>query len=217
MRTESFYFSGIFRRTMTLDQIFLIASDTVQSYIRQFGYLGIYFWFITVDQLTPLPEEITLLAIGYLAYEGYLNPFGAGVFSLAAFLTIDIIYFYLTRSGNKLVQKIRKKEQNARVQKFTGKLKDHTLKTLIILCFIPRMRLLGPVFVALQKIPFKKFILYDAIGLSIFTAIYISLGMLFHKSISSFVKETEIMGHIIFIAALIFMTIASIIVIRRFK
>ena len=202
---------------MSHDLLYIIASDNVQSYFKHFGYLGIFLWFITIDQLTPIQEEITLILIGYLAYQGYLNPEWAGIISLAAFLTVDIAYFYLARSGNKLVDKVRKKAHNSRIKKYTNKLKDHTFKTLVILCFIPRMRLLGPVFASLTKIPFKKFILYDAIGLCVFTAIYISLGMLFHKSISSLVSETKFIGQIIFFAALIFITIVSVIIVRRFK
>ena len=58
--------------------------DTPQfsPFIQHFGYLGIYIWFITFDQLTPFPEEISLLIIdGFFIMEeicGYATKYIKG-------------------------------------------------------------------------------------------------------------------------------------------
>ncbi|HXB13395.1 MAG TPA: VTT domain-containing protein [Bacteroidia bacterium] len=202
---------------MTRELIYVIVSTQLQTYFKQFGYLGIYIWFITVDQIIPIPEEITLIIVGYLASHGYINPFLAGGFSIAAFITVDVVYFLLTKSGNKLIQKITGKTKSPKVNKYRERLKNHTFKTLLILCFIPRMRLLGPVYVALLKIPLPKFLLYDALSLCAFTTVYISLGFVFHESLSTLVTKTNSVTDIIFGSAMVLMAVFTVVIIRKLR
>src|SRR5205814_1730448 len=112
---------------------------------RSYGYLGIYIFFVTIDQIAPIPEEISLILIGYLAAHQFFNPVLAGIFSIAAFLTIDIVYFQLTKSGNKLFKKFTKKADSPAMKGYKNKLRTHMLKTLLGISFIPRVRLLAPV------------------------------------------------------------------------
>jgi len=200
---------------MNLLLIFL--SKSIQEAFKQFGYLGIFVWFITVDQIAPVPEEITLIIIGYFVSHGLLNPVLAGLFAVAAFLTVDSVYFYLTKTGNSFIKKFTKKTESHFVLSYKKKLKGHLFKTLLILCFIPRMRLLAPVYVALLKIPYKRFILFDALSLGIFTAVYISLGIIFHSSLAPLISKAKTTGHIIFISAMVVMTFLTIFFIRKLK
>jgi membrane protein DedA with SNARE-associated domain len=169
---------------------------------KHLGYIGIFLFFITVDQLTPLPEEITLLTIGYLASNNIFNPFFAGIASVMAFWTIDLIYFFLARSGNKFIEKFISRKKKSLINKYKEKLKKHFGITLIVLSFIPRMRLLCPVFAAMMNFPFNKFLLFNTIGLALFTAVYISLGMIFHNSLHAQIAELEALQHIIFAIAM---------------
>jgi membrane protein DedA with SNARE-associated domain len=202
---------------MNKELLSILLLNQLQDYFKRFGYFGVYLWFITIDQVVPIPEEITLIIIGYFASQGYIAPVLAGIFSVAAFLTVDIVYFQLTKSGNKLIKKFTGKAKSPKANAYKEKLKKHTFKTLVILCFIPRMRLLGPVFVALLKLPFKRFLLYDSIGLCIFTSAYISIGLLFHTSLSTLLSKTQSLTNIIFIAAMILMTIFTIVIIRKMR
>jgi membrane-associated protein len=200
---------------MHLDIASVLPSGGIEDYFRNYGYIGIYVWYVTIDQIGPIPEEVSLTIIGYFAAQGFLNPVFCGLIAIAAFITIDTVYFFLTKSGNKLVKKFRKKSAGPKTNAIRLKLKKHTLKTLIILCFIPRMRLLAPVFVSLMKVDYKKFVLYDLTGLSIFTTVYISLGIIFHRSLASLVEHTKSLGTIIFVGAMVLMTVLSILISRR--
>lgn len=83
-----------------------VRPDKFESYIEHLGYIGILLWYTTVDQLTPIPEEITLLTIGYLAANNVFNPIIAGAVAFFAFIIVDLAYYLLARSGHKLVEKI---------------------------------------------------------------------------------------------------------------
>jgi membrane protein DedA with SNARE-associated domain len=202
---------------MSKELLSVLIAHQLQDYFQKFGYIGVYVWFITVDQIVPVPEEITLIIIGYFASLGNISPLLAGTFAIAAFLTVDIVYFQLTRSGNKLIKKITGKSNSTKTNAYKEKLKNHTFKTLVVLCFIPRMRLLGPVFVALLKIPFLRFIFYDTCGLCLFTTVYISLGYVFHKSLSSVISKTQSLTNIIFIASMVIMAGLTIFFIRKMR
>jgi membrane protein DedA with SNARE-associated domain len=87
---------------MKTELLTVLHSDQFQVYFHRFGYIGIYIYFVTVDQLSPIPEEVSLIIIGYLALHGLINPVLAGAISLVAFFTIDTIYFYSTLENHQL-------------------------------------------------------------------------------------------------------------------
>jgi membrane protein DedA with SNARE-associated domain len=198
--------------------LYILLDDNFQTYFNRYGYIGIYIFFVTIDQIAPIPEEISLIVIGYFAAHGVINPFIAGGMSIAAFFTIDTIYYYLTKTGNKLAKKMSTSARSKKMAGYKKKMREHTFKTILILSFIPRMRLLTPVFVALSELPYRKFIFYSIGSLAVFTAIYISLGFIFHGSINSLIEKTSSAGRIIFIAGMVLMTVGvSFLVWRKLK
>jgi membrane protein DedA with SNARE-associated domain len=172
---------------------------------RSLGYVGIFLFFITIDQLTPIPEEVTLLSIGYLAAAGTFNPFIAGAVAMLACVLVDTGYFFLARSGNKFFQKLYKKTHRPFMDKYKNNLHEHLPRTLIVLCFIPRMRMFGPIFCGLLKIKYKKFIIYDIIGIASFTALYVAIGTIFGHTIRfDDFKNYIVAGAILVIGGMVF-------------
>ncbi len=195
---------------MSHDSILLLTSPSFSGFVENLGYIGIFIWFISLDQFTPIPEEITLLTIGYLAAHGIFNPFIAGIVSLVAFLAVDTAYYFLARSGNEFFQRFYKKKHRPFMDKYKKNIQENLPRTLIVLCFIPRMRMFGPITVGMMKLPYKRFILFDGIGVAIFTAIYISLGTVFRKSL-----ELAELKHVIFICAMVGLAVIIFIFMRR--
>lgn len=76
-------------------------------FVITLGYFGLFIYFISLDLITPVPDEVSLLTIGFLCSKGTFNPLVAGAVSLAAFTTIDLVYYYMTGLGNKWSQKVR--------------------------------------------------------------------------------------------------------------
>src|SRR5438876_3948816 len=201
-----------------MQEAIILPSNELIYYFTHYGYIGIYIFFVTVDQVAPIPEEVTLIVIGYLASLGFLNPFIAGIFCIAAFFTIDAIYFYLTKTGSRLVKKMKQGAEKPALRNYKSKLHKHMFKTILILSFLPRVRLLTPVIVALTELHFKKFVVYSMLSLALFCAVYISLGYAFSKSIETLLQGTGALTHYLFIGAMVALTIAlSIIVSRKFK
>jgi len=193
----------------------LLDSPEFSPFIQHYGYLGIYIWFITFDQLTPFPEEISLLIVGYLSALGIFNPILAGVCSLLGFFTIDSIYFFLSKKGSGWIKK-KTKGLSTLMQRYREKIKSHSFKAFFILCFIPRMRLFAPVLAGSANYSFKRFILLDGIALLAFASVYTTLGFVFYKSLNKLISKVNGVQNIIFFGG-IAMVAAVIIffVIRR--
>ena len=184
-----------------IEQIFfLLRTPGFTHFIREFGYIGILIWFISFDQLTPFPEEVSLLIVGYLAAHHIFHPVLAGVFCLAGFLSVDTAYFFLSKKGSSFIKKLTKGSSSL-MQSYKDKIKTNMPKALIVLCFIPRMRMFAPILAGSLRLSFRKFLLFDAIALTAFTSVYLSLGVIFHKTLSSVIQKTKGLQNIIFFSA----------------
>ncbi len=195
-----------------------LLSQDFNYYILHYGYIGIYIFFVTIDQLAPIPEEVTLITIGYLSAIGLLNPFLAALFAIAAFFTIDVIYFYLTKHGSRIVKKMRSSAQKPGMKTYKEKLHKHLFKTILILSFFPRVRLFTPVLAALAEVKFKKFLSYSMISLAAFCAVYIPIGYFFSKSIGTLLKGATATEHYVFFGIMLVLTVVlSIVAFRKFR
>ena len=59
----------------------------------------------------------------------------------------------------------------------------------------------APILAGAMKLSFKRFLLFDAMALSVITALYVSLGMIFHRSLAAVISKAEGLQNIIFFAA----------------
>lgn len=185
------------------------------NYLMTWGYWGIFVWFMTFDNVTPVPQEISLLVIGYLSAGDWFNPYLAALTCIFAFIIIDIVYYKLSYAGNKIIIKFYKKNQW--IEKYSDKLEKHMGKTLYTLCFLPRMRFLSPILVGLLNLSFRKFLFYDILSISTFSLIYISIGNIFHQTLSDYIPRIDNLIFKIFILAMVvtIFALARLIILNR--
>jgi membrane-associated protein len=184
------------------------------SSYHQISYLGVFLWFLFLDQLTPIPEEVTLLSIGYIAEHHLINPYFAGFAAFLGLTIIDNIFYWLAFSGNKVINRLKNTISKKVQIKYSKKLEEHTVRTLLILSFIPKIRFFSPIFAGLFKVKWRLFFVINGIGTIIFITIYIAAGMLFHNSLEYLLKELEIVQHSVFI---VFMILITVVVFFTFK
>jgi membrane protein DedA with SNARE-associated domain len=189
----------------------------IESYFDTIGYVGILIWFLTIDQLTPIPEEISLITIGYLASKGLIDPIWAGLISFFSLLLVDVIYYSLSRSGSRLLKKYFDRSKSGMIASYKEKLTKHLGKTVITLCFIPRMRFWNPILIGIMNLSFKRFILFDTLGLFVFTMLYISLGVIFHASLHKLMEDVESMQTIIFVSSIVIYLVIFLLFLQKRK
>lgn len=187
--------------------------NEIPSY-HQISYIGIFLWFLFLDQLTPVPEEVTLLSIGYIAEHNLINPFLAGFVAFLGLSIIDNVFYWLAFSGNRIINRLRNALSNKLQIKYSQKLKENPVRTLLILSFIPKIRFFSPIFAGLFRVKWRLFFWVNGLGTILFVTIYIAAGMLFHHSLEYLLKELEVIRHSVFIISMLILTV---IVFFKFK
>jgi len=170
--------------------LFFLGTPGFSAFIARFGYIGILLWFLTFDQFTPIPEEVSLLIVGYLSAHHIFNPFIAGLFSLTGFLVVDTIYFFLSKKGSEWIKK-KIESSSSVMESLKDKLKKNAFKAILVLCFIPRMRMFAPTLAGSMKLSYKRFLLFDSVALTLFTSIYILVGSIFNQSLQKIAKQAR--------------------------
>ena len=151
---------------------YILKTPDFFQFVARFGYIGILVWFLTFDQLTPIPEEVSLLIVGYLSAHEVFNPVIAGIFCLSGFLIVDTVYFFLSKKGSSWIKK-KTKGSSSFMESYKNKLKTNTPRAILILCFIPRMRMFAPIWAGSMKFPSKFFFVRSNCAGSFYSRLYI--------------------------------------------
>lgn len=186
----------------------------IPGYIYHLSYVGIFIWFAFLEQITPVPEEVSLISIGYISMHDTLNPFIAAAVAVAGLLTADNIIFYLSLKGNKLIDKLTGKASKKLVEKMKESLKQNATKTLIVMALLPKIRFLSPVLSAAASIKWKLFFYINSVVTVVYVIVYMLIGILFQKQLQYIFHELELWQHVIFVLA---MLIIAILLFKRIK
>lgn len=186
----------------------------LSDYVNQFSYLGIYLWFAVLEQLTPIPEEAFLVSLGYIAIKAGLNIPLCGITAVAGLISCDMFLFLVAHKGSRLAKNILHKVNRGIIGKIRYNLKQHPVKTLIVMALIPKIRFVSPIVSGIAHIRWQTFVLVNTLATAFYVSVYVGLGVVFHNGLSSLMKKIEWAQHIIFIAAIV---VAAIYVIFRIK
>jgi membrane protein DedA with SNARE-associated domain len=138
--------------------------DLLIDYYGPIPYLAIFVILLLCGLGVPVPEDITLIAGGILAYYGVCDVWIMIGVGLLGVLLGDSIVFYLgKRYGRRLLKKwpFRMFIDETKIQNIRGKLHHHGGKLLFTARFMPGLR--STVFFAsgLLHFPYRKLIVYD--------------------------------------------------------
>lgn len=178
-----------------------------QTLILQYSYLGIFLWFVFFDQVTPIPEELILISMGFAANQGLLNPFlGIGA-ALLGLIIIDNVYFGLARSGKYLFKRLKKPAIVATMQRFQMRIREHDWQTILLLSFFPKLRFLTPFMAAAAGIPWLRFSFLNALSSAAYVVLYVLIGIFFEQQLKHIRLENlifYIMGFVTIIGVITF-------------
>ena len=181
----------------------MINTQFIQSSIEQFSYAGIFILVTFTGYIIPIPEEILLLLIGYIAGVGLINVYIALIPATLGVLAGDNILYWLSRyQGSRLIDKLKRKVRKNEIMKYRHLMKKHIGKTIFILRFIVGLRFFSPFLAGSMKIKWKTFQFYNLLAVIIYVPILIFLGYHFHNKLALVITQVEIIRHLIFIAVL---------------
>jgi membrane protein DedA with SNARE-associated domain len=185
------------------------------EYIYHLSYFGIFLWFALIEQLTPIPEEISLVSLGYVSMHTPLSPVICGLVSVIGLLTADNLFFYLSLKGNKLAHKLVSKVSHQLIDRIKQNLQHNSKKTLIIMALLPKLRFLSPIISATTGISWKLFFLINSIATIFYTTVYILIGIFFYSQLEMLLHELKLFQHLIFIGVIVIIAVFLILGIRK--
>lgn len=173
-------------------------AESIIQIIQGFSYFGIFGFVMFVGYLIPIPEEIALLAIGYIASVGPLKLPLAIAISAAGVIIGDNILFLLSLHGSKYVERLKNKLRKNKLIHYEHVMHEHIGKTIFFIRFIVGLRFFGPVLAGMLKVKWRRFFLINAAASFIHAMFFITLGYFFHRRFLVLVTQVEIIRHVLF-------------------
>jgi membrane protein DedA with SNARE-associated domain len=181
--------------------------ETGQEIIRQVGamsYLGIFFLSFMANIIVPVPEEIVILAIGYVAGVGIINFWITLPVVIAGAFVSDLGMFWLSRHDNKIVKGFYTRVFSKVFPIDHDFLARHSEKVIFCSRFLVQLRFLGPFIAGQVRVSWKKFIIYDLIALLVYIPVLMWAGHYFAIRIDSIFDGVNQVKNVVIIVAVIF-------------
>lgn len=159
----------------------------------------------------PIPEDILLVTLGYLVFNGYGDIYRAIILGYLGIMIGDSIIFLMgKRYGiqivkNKFFSKIFTKERLRKAKRFTI---DHGKKTLLFARFLPGLRTAIFFSCGTLKVKFRTFFIIDSLAALLSAPIFVLLGYLFGDKIETLIHYIKRIDRVVIvILLLVFLTV----------
>lgn len=176
--------------------------------IGAFSYIGVFIVSILANVVVPFPEEIVLLAMGYVIGTGKINGFIAFPIIMTGLVLSDTVMYWFARRGARVL--------NAFYDRFFAKtlasrqewINANPGKVIFYTRFMMQFRFLGPFLAGKTKMPYKKFLSYELSALFIYVPFLLIVGDYFQDRFELIVDGIGTVRNIILILIGILVLIA---------
>ncbi len=163
----------------------------VSNYIEHFTYLGLFVILILCGMGLPIPEDIVLLAGGYLVHRGVIRyTLTLGV-SFIGVVSGDCSLFLLGRHfGQNVLRYLElwKPAARAQIVKLEDFMRRHGHKAILYARFLAGMRALIYISAGMLGVPLSRFLTFDFLGALLSVPIVVSIGYFFGGQIETAVE-----------------------------
>ncbi len=197
----------------------MMETTSLLQALETLSYVGLFLWLVLYDLLffAPLPPyEPLLLTLGYVANMGLFNVFGVIIVIIAAAMLVDNIFFFLSKKGNCSVEKFMSRYKKSTFLKYKQKLEEHYAKSSLVISFIPKIRIFGPVISGTLNVRWRKFFLANALANTSTGMVYALLGFFFHDALQGFMRESSLAEHFLFYLLMLSLAIGVFFLIKKF-
>ncbi len=173
-----------------------------QEILNQLGalsYMGIFVVSLMANMIVPVPEEIVLLAFGYLAGTGKANIFILIPIVILGLMVSDSIVYLLSRRGSKFLSFVYKRFFAKKFSLSDTWARSHIVKIIFFSRFLIQLRFIGPFMAGHLKIKYKKFLLYNFLAILIYVPTLLFLGLYFHSRIEKIFDNVHIVKNLVFL------------------
>ncbi len=182
----------------------------------QWSYLGIFGIAFIANAFPGIPEEVFILALGYL---GSTSSFSMVLIGLVAFVGMfisDCIIFGISRSGARFYRVIAKKLLGDDMEKITESsfAQKHIRKIIFFSRFVVQVRFMGPFLAGLYKVKWKTFLFFDTLALIVYIPVALFLGSYFQGRMERILSGSAVVGNYMLILVAV---IALFVIVRAIR
>lgn len=174
-------------------------AQEVIRHISALSYLGIFGTAFLANVVIPVPEEVIILAIGYVVGLGHINFWITTGLVILGMLISDVIMFALSLHGNKLVRLAYDKFFAKLVPMNDEFIQKHINKIIFVSRFLINLRFIGPFLAGQAKVSYKKFIVLDGVAIIVYAVTLIWAGNYFHNRIAAIFEGAGMVKNIILV------------------
>jgi membrane protein DedA with SNARE-associated domain len=189
----------------------------VLEFLVQHGYVVLFAWVFAEQVGLPVPAIPMLLAAGVLSGTGHMNAGWALLLAVAASLLADLLWFELGRLKGTGVLKTLCRislEPESCVRRTEDVFARHGPRALIVAKFIPGLNVAAPPMSAVVRMSLWKFLLFDAIGATLWVVTFGWLGYVFSHQLEDVAAYVSRIGSML---AWLLIALVGAYVYRRFR
>lgn len=167
----------------------------MDSLLEHGSYFGIFLFLVLTGCGLPIPEEVPIVFAGVLSAQGELMvEWAFAACLLGAILGDSAMYAIGYHFGHGLLSshpKIGKFLGAEREEYFEQAILRHGFKVMLLSRFMVGVR--GPVYLAagVVRIPYRKFLLWDAICATLVVSTFFGLSYVFGREIGTYIRDAE--------------------------
>jgi membrane protein DedA with SNARE-associated domain len=191
----------------------MVLVDFFISYIEQLSYIAILVLLFIGSFGIPFPEEIILLAAGYVASLHFMNIIGAIVVCFVGVILGDLIGYWIGHRGGGWFKRLLSHENFRLVEEHFER---HGSKTIFVSRFLAGIRVFFPIAAGATKMPLRDFLFWDILAALIWTPVMVLLGFWFGRFLPRLVRVFHRVDLAIILAFLLGI-IATLIIIQQRK
>ncbi len=141
--------------------------DFFYAFMGKWSYLGLFLVLMAAGLGVPLPEDIPLVAAGWLVHKGGADLRLMIITGLVGVLLGDSILFYMGRQyGSQIVERrwFRRIAKPWLLEKARLKYTEHGAKIIFVARFMPGLRAVVFLTAGVFRVPYWKFLLMDGLA-----------------------------------------------------
>ncbi len=178
----------------------------ISAYIEHFTYLGLFVVLMLCGIGLPIPEDVALLAGGYLVHRGVTRyPITLAVSLLGVVVGDNSLFFLGRRFGSGLVRYfgIARPGRQHQIERIRGFMQRHGHRAIFYARFLAGLRALIYLSAGSFGVRPSVFLFYDLLGALISVPIVVTLGYVFGKQLELVVRYIGGFERLIMIVAIL--------------
>ncbi len=174
-------------------------TQTLITSLGTLSYIGVFGISMLANVVIPVPEEVVLLALGYVAHIGTINVFYLIPIVILGLFTSDIILYFLSQKNNRFVTYFYAKLFAKRLADKHEWVDHNITKVIFFSRFLIQLRFLGPFMAGQHGVKLRTFITYELAALVIYVPLIVWTGWYFQSRVERIVSGVGLARNIFLI------------------